>query len=98
HPALPSFPTRRSSDLRRPGPEDHADRQPGHPAVVACAVDQGYTNLLGHLLPDRHPADAADPAGDPERPGPAPGLNEGTNMDKLPDRKSTRLNSSHDQT
>src|SRR5206468_10798304 len=66
HPDLPSFPTRRSSDLVRRMLETHPDVP-----VFAAALDREL-NDRGYILPGL--GDAGDR-----------------------DRKSTRLNSSHDQ-
>src|SRR5690606_31967012 len=50
---------RRQCDWQRPGPEDHAHRQPGHPAVAACAGQQGGEDHVGLLLPGGHRSDTA---------------------------------------
>jgi arsenical pump membrane protein len=67
----------RQCDRLRPGPQDHAHRQPGHAAVAARVAEEGHDHRLGLLLPRGHRADAARAAGHAGSAGPAPepGLN-----------------------
>src|SRR5690606_7909254 len=73
----------RQRDRRRPGAEDHADRQPGHPVVAARAGREGHPGVLGILFPGRRRADAADPAGHAVRAGPPSCLRK--IMERLPE-------------
>src|SRR5690606_40164394 len=86
HRALPSFPTRRSSDL-------HAERAP--PAVGPVRLGQLVRTAAepGQVLPA-----GGSPAGVQDRLGvPEPGPSEHGRV-RPQDRKSTRLNSSHVKT
>src|SRR5207249_5959662 len=87
---LPSFPTRRSSDLVGEDPEVARVQVAGDHVVAT-------EEMAGHVADPR--ADLEDPLAD-ERPQPAehPGvvtLGPGEAEERPVDRKSTRLNSSH---
>src|SRR5206468_12691375 len=87
-PDLPSFPTRRSSDLGR---SDHSQtlseqtlsNEHGAPPLAGNADKVGYP-LAHSLKPDRPEGSPGKRTARPSKGG-------------APDRKSTRLNSSHDQ-
>src|SRR5206468_10605088 len=89
HPSLPPFPTRRSSDL---GP---TVRTIGLIPSLTCIVASRVGQRVGHPV--------APPAADASAAGPPPGDLQLLPQSSTPtfprqvDRKSTRLNSSHDQ-
>src|SRR5439155_25181456 len=82
-----SFPTRRSSDLRRPGPRrgaPHSCRTEGRPSVdLGCGSRSWDKSSRSWATP---PSKWMDGDG---RDGPS------IQLDSILDRKSTRLNSSH---
>src|SRR5205085_11317919 len=87
HPELPSFPTRRSSDLAHPNGVEVVGR---HHAHLRVGRDGG---LRVPFDPKRiiRPSREREQVGDPYR------LDPGDGAQSLEDRKSTRLNSSHSQ-
>src|SRR5206468_11629525 len=88
HRALPSFPTRRSSDLWA-----HSAVQSGAPQSHGAFLRRIQPQLCA-IDPQREPVGARR---DEERQTSLPAIG-GNTMAALPtDRKSTRLNSSHDQ-
>src|SRR5206468_7022840 len=94
HPALPSFPTRRSSDLREERPDvDHIYMQ-----AVQSMTGHGGWPMTVFLTPEGAPFYG----GTYFPPAPRHGLPSFSQLlnaiaDAWRDRKSTRLNSSHDQ-
>src|SRR5690606_41709951 len=82
HPPLPSFPTRRSSDLAGVGRPQHAqhDQGEGHVDTAVEEVEQDRRNAVAGDAPHAGLSLRAEDAA----PEPCP-----------EDRKSTRLNSSH---
>src|SRR5207247_11473225 len=85
HPSLPSFPTRRSSDLQPPAPNGYAVQLTVTDSATSTPVTRFGKPVIVHLLMTTG--------------GLTPSFSsDGTTWTPLPllDRKSTRLNSSHE--
>src|SRR5690606_41884979 len=95
HPrSLHSFPTRRSSDLSDASRESDAARESGAVPRADAGSKQGRGRAGRTAPPPPSPQPPPPPASPPPRPA-APSLPPSIPQQLPPDRKSTRLNSSH---
>src|SRR5205085_12257149 len=93
HRALPSFPTRRSSDLRLNDIAFSGDGEPTTCPVFEQAVDVAL-KLRAEIAPPETKLVLISDSACFDRSGVIAGIKK---MMQVPDRKSTRLNSSHSQ-